>query len=153
MPPEIAQKLQTGGDLYSEIIASAKKMKLKVVAGKLPARKLIDTGVPIIAKRKDGNFLLLLGKNKGSWFVADPAAGKPFNIEEEKLYELLSGNFIIIGKNRFSPGNDANKKIRFQMVYSIDSEIQKTVYLRADCRFCHTDSGHSYAADDAGCRR
>lgn len=114
MPPEIAQKLQTGGDLYSEIIASAKKMKLKVVAGKLPARKLIDTGVPIIAKRKDGNFLLLLGKNKGSWFVADPAAGKPFNIEEEKLCELLSGNFIIIGKKRFSPGNDANKKFGFK---------------------------------------
>ena len=76
MPPEIAQKLQTGGDLYSEIIASAKKMKLKVVAGKLPARKLIDTGVPIIAKRKDGNFMLLLGKKKDFWFVADPAAGK-----------------------------------------------------------------------------
>ena len=114
MPPEIAQKLQTGGDLYSEIIASAKKMKLKVVAGKLPARKLIDTGVPIIAKRKDGNFMLLLGKKKDFWFVADPAAGKPFNIKEEELYELLSGNFIIIGKKRFSPGNDANKKFGFK---------------------------------------
>ena len=75
MPPEIAQKLQTGGDLYSEIIASAKKMKLKVVAGKLPARKLIDTGVPIIAKRKDGNFMLLLGKKKSTEFFFDAFSG------------------------------------------------------------------------------
>ena len=101
-------------DTYQEIISTAKKLKLKVSAGKISLKRITASNVPVIAKLKDGRYNLLLGKQNDKWIVLNPLVGNPESIDEKTLHDKLSGYFIIIGKKKFSADGEINKKFGFR---------------------------------------
>ena len=96
-----------------EIIRTARELNLKVKAGRLKMKRLEKTKHPVIAKLKDGNYILLVSYKDNSWVILNPLKGQPETISENKLYPKLNGYFIIIGKNMAENDWESSKKFGF----------------------------------------
>ena len=80
------------------IVRAAKEMQLKVKISKFNKKRIQNLRVPIIAKCKDGSYILVLSNNVDKWMIMNPIKGQPENISEEQLIEIIDGDIIIIGK-------------------------------------------------------
>lgn len=96
-----------------EIIRTARELNLKVKAGRLKMKRLEKTKLPVIAKLKDGNYILLVSYKDNSWIILNPLKGQPETISENELYPKLNGYFIIIGKNMAENDWESSKKFGF----------------------------------------
>lgn len=115
VPQEFAGRFTEDENTDYELIRTAKELGLKVSAGKLNLKKVENAAVPVIAKLKDGNYLLLVNRRDDHrWTVLDPLKGTPETIDESDLMEKLSGQVIILAKRKADLGDVDHQKFGFR---------------------------------------
>ena len=102
-------------DTDIEIIKAAKQLGLKVKLTGYRKKSLSKLSIPVIAKTKDKEFILILGVHEEGCLILDPKEGNPSKISYDKLDEIISGDIFIIGKKASDPSGNSlgNKKFGF----------------------------------------
>lgn len=95
---DFMMRFEKQGDVDFEIIRTAKEMGLKVKTAKFKKKNIEKLSVPVIAKCKDENYILILNHMADKWMIINPKNGKPENIPEDKLLRLINGDIIVLGK-------------------------------------------------------
>lgn len=113
VPKEFENRFLGTDEFDQEIIRCAKELKLKVYAGKISLRKIEKANNPVIAKLKDGGYLIIVSHQNKKWVILDPLVGIPKSIEEKELFEILNGYIIILGKKKNTADDEQNKKFGF----------------------------------------
>ena len=113
VPKEYEQRFVDRENTEYQLIRTAKELGLKTSAGRISVKKIEKTNVPVIAKLKDGKYLLILNHENERWKILDPLVGVPESIDEKELFERLSGHIIIIGKKTNSTENGSDKRFGF----------------------------------------
>ena len=86
-------------DVEADLLLLSKKLHMKSKAGTISYKKLQSATTPVIAKKNDGEYILLLSYNKeGTWTILDPLKKAPETIPDEKLREMLTRHILIFGK-------------------------------------------------------
>lgn len=99
-------------DMEYEIIRTSKELDLKVKSGKLRNSVLKKMTIPVIAKLKDSNYILILNYQEDKCLIINPTKGRPEYISEQKLKEIITGEIIAIGKK--GKNEDNYKKFGFR---------------------------------------
>jgi len=104
-----------GVDTDLEIIKAAKQLGLKVKLSSFHKKTFSKHNIPVIAKTKDNEFILILGTRDEGCLILDPKEGNPKKISFGKLDELITGDIILIGKKAKDSSGDvaAGKKFGF----------------------------------------
>lgn len=97
-------------DVDFEIIRTAKEMGLKVKVARFKKKSIEKLTVPVIAKCKEGNYILILSKQADKWIILDPRNGQPEKVADEKLLGTINEDIIIIGKKSSNAG-EGNENI------------------------------------------
>lgn len=97
-------------DIDLEIIKSAKKLGLKVRTTKFKEKIIEKLTVPVIAKCKDQNYILILNKQADKWMILDPMKGRPTKISRAEILNMIDGNCIIIGKKTINEHDEISGK-------------------------------------------
>ncbi len=113
VPKDYEKRFLEKENTFYELVRTAKDLGLKAAAGKLKIKKLDKTTVPVIAKLKNGGYLLLVSHQNNTWVILNPLKGTPESIDEKKLFQELSGEVIILGKGKRQEGENGNKKFGF----------------------------------------
>lgn len=100
-------------DIDYEIISISKKLGLRVKAGKIKLKKIEKSTIPVIAKLKNGNYILIINHQNKKFLILNPLKGQPEYIEEVNLNNLITGDIIAIGKKGRSI-NDEYRKFGFR---------------------------------------
>mgnify|MGYP002510090697 CR=1 FL=1 len=115
VPQELAGRFKEEGNTDYELMKAAKELGLKVSAGKLNLKKVENAAVPVIAKLKDGNYLLIVSRrDEHKWTILDPLKGVPETMEEADLLEILSGQVIVLAKRKADPAGEDCRKFGFR---------------------------------------
>ena len=85
-------------DVEADLLLLSKKLHMKSKAGTISYKKLQSATTPIIAKKNDGEYILLLSYKEGTWTILDPLKKAPETIPDEKLREMLTRHILIFGK-------------------------------------------------------
>lgn len=104
--PETEKCFLASHDAYAEIIVCAKKTGLKAAAGKLSFKKIKKACAPVIAERKNGDFILISSAKESRYVICDPMQGAVKTVSERYLSKILSGYFIILGNKKASSGKN-----------------------------------------------
>lgn len=83
-----------------EIIRTANEMGLKIKITGFKRKVIANLSVPVIAKCKDENYILILNNVEDKWMILDPKKGQPEKITEKNLDDIINGDIIVIGKKR-----------------------------------------------------
>ncbi len=103
-------RFQNAEETDYQIIRTAKELNLKVKTAKFKTKIIEDLRVPVIAKRKDGEYALVLNHVENGWMILDPGKGQP-EIKEDKVFkEQITGQIIIIGKKHAKGDAGSNEK-------------------------------------------
>lgn len=94
------ERFQDSEDENFEIIRTAKELGLKVKTSKFKKKTIEKLSVPVIARCKDEKYILILNHADKKWMVLNPEKGKPEMMDEDILIEWISGDIIVVGKNR-----------------------------------------------------
>ncbi len=113
VPGEFASRFVKKETIDYEMIRAAKDLGLKVSAGKLNLKKIEKTTVPVIAKLKDDSYILITNHQNGKWIILNPLAKTPEVIEENVLFEQMTGKVIILGKKKSGIEENGSKKFGF----------------------------------------
>lgn len=113
VPKDYEKRFLEKENTFYELVRTAKDLGLKAAAGKLKIKKLDKTTAPVIAKLKNGGYLLLVSHQNHTWVVLNPLKGTPESMDEKKLFQELSGEVIILGKGKVQEGENGNKKFGF----------------------------------------
>ena len=105
-------RFQNAEETDYQIIRTAKELNLKVKTAKFKTKIIEDLRVPVIAKRKDGEYALVLNHVENGWMILDPGKGQP-EIKEDKVFkEQITGQIIIIGK-KHTKGDAGSSEKKF----------------------------------------
>lgn len=85
-------------DVEADLLLLSKKLHMKSKAGTISYKKLQSATTPVIAKKNDGEYILLLSYKEGTWTILDPLKKAPETIPDEKLREMLTRHILIFGK-------------------------------------------------------
>ena len=85
-------------DIEADLLLLSKKLHMKSKAGTISYKKLQSATTPVIAKKNDGEYILLLSYKEGTWTILDPLKKAPETIPDEKLREMLTRHILIFGK-------------------------------------------------------
>ena len=85
-------------DVEADLLLLSKKFHMKSKAGTISYKKLQSATTPVIAKKNDGEYILLLSYKEGTWTILDPLKKAPETIPDEKLREMLTRHILIFGK-------------------------------------------------------
>ena len=85
-------------DVEADLLLLSKKLHMKSKAGTISYKKLQSATTPIIEKKNDGEYILLLSYKEGTWTILDPLKKAPETIPDEKLREMLTRHILIFGK-------------------------------------------------------
>ena len=107
----IEERFKESTDTDVEIIKAAKELGLRVKLTIFKEKVISRLTVPVILKKKDGAYFLVLRKQGDSWLILDPAKKNPEKISDEDLRDKINGDCIIIGKK--SAGNELSSDKRF----------------------------------------
>lgn len=104
-----------GGDVETEVelIHLAKKLGMKVQSGRLSVKRMQKTVVPLIAEKKDGEYIILLTYKEGNWTILDPIKGAPEVVTDDVLSQDISGRILALGK-KGSVSHDSNQRFGFR---------------------------------------
>lgn len=105
VPGEEEKPFQTGEDTQYKLLRLAKKLNLKVSAGKLSLKrvgKLSKAVTPFIAERLDGEYILVLNQQEDKITILDPLKGSPEIISDKDFTGMTSGWCLFLGKKRKS---------------------------------------------------
>ena len=102
-------------DIDLEIIRAAKQLGLKAKLSVYRKKSLLKHNIPVIAKTKDGEYILILGIHEDGCLILDPKEGNPSKVSSEKLDEMITGDVFMIGKKSGDSAGDspAGKKFGF----------------------------------------
>ncbi len=115
VPQELAGRFTEEENTDYELMKAAKKLGLKASAGKLNLKKVENAAVPVIAKLKDGNYLLIVNrKDEHKWTILNPLKGAPETMEEADLLGILSGQVIVLARKKTDPAGDDCRKFGFR---------------------------------------
>lgn len=112
---DLESSFSEGVDTDLEIIKAAKQLGLKVKLSSFHKKTFSKHNIPVIAKTKDNEFILILGTRDEGCLILDPKEGNPKKISFGKLDELITGDIILIGKKAKDSVGDgvAGKKFGF----------------------------------------
>lgn len=113
VPKKAEEKFSENAETEIELIRLAKELGLKVKAGRLTVKKMQKTVVPLVAEKKDGNYILLLAYNNAVWTILDPLKGTPEVVSNENLSQCISGRILAFGR-KTQGFNDPNQKFGFR---------------------------------------
>ena len=94
----LEEKFMKIEDTDIAIIRIAKEMGLKVKAARFSERIFNKLTVPVIARCKDGRYILILGIHEDKCKILEPANGNPSTVHVSELKEKIDGSCIVIGK-------------------------------------------------------
>lgn len=111
---QIEARFIDSDNIEYEMLRSAKELGLKVSAGKIRIKKIRKTNIPVLAKKKDGEYLLLLNHDNQKWMILDPIKGTPESIDEKILFDLLVGYFVVLGNKHNKDLENGTQKFGFR---------------------------------------
>ncbi|MBR6094546.1 MAG: type I secretion system permease/ATPase [Lachnospiraceae bacterium] len=101
VPKESSEKFLTASvsdETEANLLILAKKLHMKSRIGDIGIKKLQDSTSPVIAKKKDGEYLLLLSYREEKWTVLDPLKKAPEVISQDELRDMITGHILVFGK-------------------------------------------------------
>lgn len=110
---DIEQAFNRDDDIDIGMIRKAKELGLKVKVTPFREKLISKLTVPVITKKPDGSYFLILSRQGESWLIMDPIKGSPEKMSDDKLKEMISGDCIIIGKKAVKGELSGNKKFGF----------------------------------------
>ena len=114
VPQEFAGRFTEDENTDYELMRAAKELGLKASAGKLNLKKVEDAAVPVIAKLKNGEYLLIVNRrDEHKWTILNPLKGAPETMEESALLEILSGQVIVLARRKADPAGDDCRKFDY----------------------------------------
>ena len=116
VPKEAADKFVSASDpneTEANLLLLAKKLHMKSHAGNVKIKKLQNRTLPVMAEKKDGEYLLLLSYKSEGWTVLDPIKKAPEVISTDELSNLITGHILIFGK-KGKPAEADPKKFGFR---------------------------------------
>lgn len=115
VPQEFAGRFTEDENTDYELMKAAKELGLKASAGKLNLKKVEDAAVPVIAKLKNGEYLLIVNRrDEHKWTILNPLKGAPETMEESALLEILSGQVIVLARRKTDPAGEDCRKFGFR---------------------------------------
>lgn len=103
----LEEKFMKIEDTDIAIIRIAKEMGLKVKAARFSERIFNKLTVPVIARCKDGRYILILGIHEDKCKILEPANGNPSTVHVSELKEKIDGSCIVIGKKYHASDEDS----------------------------------------------
>lgn len=103
----LEQKFMKIEDTDIAIIRIAKEMGLKVKAARFSERIFNKLTVPVIARCKDGRYILILAIHEDKCKILEPANGNPSTVHVSELKEKIDGSCIVIGKKYHASDEDS----------------------------------------------
>jgi subfamily B ATP-binding cassette protein HlyB/CyaB len=82
----------------TEMLRAAKHLGLKAGVVKTHWRKLPGTPFPAIAKRRDGQYVVLAGSDGEKALVQDPVEGRPLVLTREQFESVWTGELLLFAK-------------------------------------------------------
>lgn len=116
VPKDSAEKFTSNlssDEIEKNLLVLAKNLKLKSHAGTIKFNKLKNINTPVIAKKKDGEYILILSFRDDKWTILDPLKKTPETVSDEKLKELITVFIFLFGKKNISSENVANFGFRW----------------------------------------
>ncbi len=98
------------------IIKAAKELGLKVKLTPLRFKKIQELNIPVIVRRDNDKYIVVLKANEKECIILDPEKKNPEKISADELMDSITGECIIIGKGRKAGDSDpiaGNSKIGF----------------------------------------
>ena len=80
----------------TDIVASAKALKVKAKICRLKAEKLSDVSSPIIAKGRDGEFFIIARSEGDDFMLMRPGSRKTDIVSRSELGEIWDGTAILM---------------------------------------------------------
>ena len=109
----IESSFSEGVETDLEIIKAAKQLGLKVKLSSFHKKTFSKHNIPVIAKTKDNEFILILGIRDDGCLILNPTDGNPKKISFGKLDELITGDIILIGKKPRDSSEDDTSRNKF----------------------------------------
>lgn len=104
----LKQKIDISDDISLSIIKEAKSLGLKVRLTKFKEKLIAKLSVPVLAKCKDNNYILILNKQQDGYTVFIPEKGSPSKIPDDELKDMIEGECIIIGRKSIANGTTSS---------------------------------------------
>jgi len=96
-----------------EIVLAARKMKLKAVIRKVSARRAESMPYPVLAKTRDGSFLLIGRYEERGLLVQDPASGNMMIVPHKNFGDAFTGEMIFFASQASITGDMARFDFRW----------------------------------------
>ncbi len=112
IPQSDAEKFidcSSNDEIEKNILLVSKKMHMKSRVGKVNYNKLKSITTPVIAKKKDDEYILLLSYMEGTWTVLDPLKKTPEKMSDDKIKNLITGHVLVFGKKNSLHNTDTTK--------------------------------------------
>jgi len=100
VPGGEAENFADGEDTSYKLLRLAKKLELKVKAGKTNLKKAKSLAMPFIAETGDGEYIIVLNRQKDSYTILNPLKGSPEVISDKEFPRMISGWCMFLGKKR-----------------------------------------------------
>lgn len=93
--PESAEAFLDKEQTEMQLLLLAKKLNLKAKLGKINKKKLGRLTIPVLARKKDGEYFIIMKKNGSRWMVLEPLKRQPEFLSEEELDAVWDGTVFI----------------------------------------------------------
>lgn len=95
---ELENRFEKQGDVDFEIIRTARELGLKIKTTGFKKKSIEKLRVPVIAKCRNNNYILILNNSDNRWMILNPMTGQPQTVTEDVLLSMINGDIIVIGK-------------------------------------------------------
>ena len=113
VPKQSEEKFRNPENTEFELLKLARQLGMKAKTGKFSIRKMDKLTVPVIAEKKDGEFIIILNRQEQKWVILDPKNGNPEAVQESELMAMIKGSMFVFGK-KGSKGEDEPRKFGFR---------------------------------------
>ena len=115
-------------EIEKNLLVLAKNLKLKSHAGTIKFNKLKIINTPVIAKKKDGEYILILSFRDEKWAILDPLKKTPETVSDEDLKELITSFIFLFGKKRSHQ--------RMLLILALDGSSRQYLNLKSNLSVC-----------------